>query len=156
MERISLEEVFKIAIEIERNGQRFYRNYAEKNDDEKIKEVFNNLADMESDHERAFIEMKNRLVTDYDRIEADTEGLLNAYIKAFAGGYIFTSDDKIVEAGSPDDILKYAIGKEKDSISYYLAVKEFVVGEDNKDKVDRIIKEEMKHIIILSDLIASY
>ena len=48
------------------------------------------------------------------------------------------------------DILKAAIGAEKDSIVFYLGMKELVPEKLGKDKLDGIIKEEMAHIKLLS------
>ena len=47
------------------------------------------------------------------------------------------------------DILRRAVEKEKDSVVFYHGLKEFVPAEADKRKIDDIIKEEMKHIVIL-------
>ena len=49
-------------------------------------------------------------------------------------------------------ILKAAIGLEKESIVFYLGMKELVPTKFGKDKIDKIIKEEMGHIRFLSGL----
>jgi hypothetical protein len=47
------------------------------------------------------------------------------------------------------DIIRRAVEKEKDSIVFYHGLKEFVPAGADKDKIDDIIKEEMRHIVIL-------
>ena len=47
-------------------------------------------------------------------------------------------------------VLKTAITKEKESITFYEGLKDFVLTNDDKNKVDDIIKEEMHHIKILN------
>lgn len=47
-------------------------------------------------------------------------------------------------------VLKAAILAEKDSIVFYLGMKEMVPDKYGKDKLEEIIKEEMGHIKILS------
>jgi rubrerythrin len=42
-----------------------------------------------------------------------------------------------------------AIGIERDSIDFYVGLKEAVSHRAGKDKVEDIIKEEMRHIVIL-------
>jgi rubrerythrin len=54
-----------------------------------------------------------------------------------------------------EDILKAAIGYEKDSIVFYLGIKEVVPPELGKDRIDAILKEEMSHVAVLSDELAS-
>ena len=48
------------------------------------------------------------------------------------------------------EILKAAIMAEKDSIVFYLGMKEMVPEDFGKAKIDIIIKEEMGHIKLLS------
>ena len=48
------------------------------------------------------------------------------------------------------EVLKRAIEKEKDSITFYEGLKDFVSTSDDKNKVDDIIEEEMHHIEILN------
>ena len=47
-------------------------------------------------------------------------------------------------------ILKAAILAEKDSIVFYLGMKDLVPGELGQSHLDNIIKEEMSHINLLS------
>jgi rubrerythrin len=42
-----------------------------------------------------------------------------------------------------------AIEKEKDTITYYKGLKDFVPPQNGQDKIDDIIEEEWKHIKIL-------
>ena len=52
------------------------------------------------------------------------------------------------------DIIRRAVGKEKDSIVFYHGLKEFVPAGADKNKIDDIIKEEMRHIVILDQLLS--
>jgi rubrerythrin len=52
-------------------------------------------------------------------------------------------------------VLRGAINREKDSIVFYLGMKELVPENLGKNKIDDIIKEEMKHIRLLSDKFSS-
>jgi rubrerythrin len=52
------------------------------------------------------------------------------------------------------DVLEKAIIKEKDSIVYYTGLKDFVLAQADKDKIDDIIREELRHIRILSQSLA--
>jgi rubrerythrin len=58
--------------------------------------------------------------------------------------------EKDLDPTTMKDILKAAIGAEKDSIVFYLGMKELVPAKLGKDKIDDIIKEEMSHIRLLS------
>jgi rubrerythrin len=46
-----------------------------------------------------------------------------------------------------------AIGVERDSIAFYVGLKEAVSRKAGKDKVEDIIKEEMGHIVALNEIL---
>ena len=81
--------------------------------------------------------------------EDDTE----KYLRALADTRVFY--EKEINTSSIEDILKTAITAEKDSIVFYLGMKDVVPVNLGKEKVDRIIKEEMNHISILSKKLLS-
>ena len=63
--------------------------------------------------------------------------------------------EKKIDLSSITEILKSAIEAEKDSIVFYLGMKEAVPESLGQDRINRIIKEEMGHIRMLSkELIA--
>jgi len=57
---------------------------------------------------------------------------------------------------SIENILKAAIESEKDTIIFYLGMKEAVPEHLGKNKIDKIIKEEMAHIRILSQKLVKF
>ena len=56
----------------------------------------------------------------------------------------------LLDLAAMEEILKEAILAEKDSIVFYLVMKEMVPENFGKSKIDAIIKEEMAHIKLLS------
>ena len=63
--------------------------------------------------------------------------------------------EKTIDMKSMKEILKSAIEAEKDSIVFYLGMKDVVPESLGKSRIDHIIKEEMGHIRSLSkELIA--
>jgi len=144
------DEVFEIAEQIERNGARFYRKAAEivTNSDEK--KFLINLAKMEDDHEKIFKSMRAELTQDEKVITTfDPEGDAERYLRALADTRIFYEKD--IKITSLEEIFKSALTAEKDSIVFYLGMKEVVPKHLGKDKLDEIIKEEMSHIRLISD-----
>jgi rubrerythrin len=86
----------------------------------------------------------------------DQENDTATYLKAFAEGKVFdldTEPDKQVTGNeSPHDICMMAIALEKDSIIFYMGLADLVSGELDREILDRIIREEMSHIAILSNI----
>ena len=142
-------EIFEMAEQMERNGAKFYSEAAQNISDGKNRELLQRLADMEVEHEKTFREMRNSL-TDQDRQNSvfDPEGETIQYLKALVDTRVFFK--KEIDTTSMRDILKEALLAEKDAIVFYLGIKEMVPEKYGKDKLDKIIKEEMGHIKILS------
>jgi rubrerythrin len=143
------DEVFEIAEQIERNGANFYRNVAEKITDSGKKQLLTDLAEMEDEHEQTFKSLRYELSTD-EKIQTtfDPEGESERYLRALADTRVFY--EKEVDTTSFEEILKSAIIAEKDSIVFYLGMKDVVPAHLGKQKLDDIIKEEMSHIRLLS------
>lgn len=143
------DEVFEMAEQIERNGAKFYRSTAEKIKETNKKQLLANLAKMEDEHEKTFKVLRSELSTD-EKIQTtfDPEGDSERYLRALADTRVFY--EKEVIPTSLEDILKFAITIEKDSIVFYLGLKDIVPVHLGKQKLDDIIKEEMGHIRLLS------
>lgn len=148
-------EIFEMAKQIERNGARFYRLAAEGATDPKDREMLLGLAVMEDEHERVFASMKEELLGSKQLSTVfDPHGEGVSYLRAMADGHVFDVKRDPIDffAGqkSLEDILRKAIGLEKDSIVFYLGMKEMVPPRLGKDKIEHIIREEMKHIVLLN------
>ena len=55
------------------------------------------------------------------------------------------------EINNPYDAIEFAIGAELNSILYYQEVKK-MVSEKNHEKIEKIIDEERKHFVQLSEI----
>ncbi|GAB6096585.1 ferritin family protein [Desulfatiferula olefinivorans] len=148
------DEIFEMAEQIERNGAAFYRKAAERVSGEE-KDFLIELAKMEDDHEVTFKSLrKDLLPQEKEATTFDPDGEAPQYLKALADTRVFF--EKELDPTNMVDILKAAIGAEKDSIVFYLGMKELVPGKLGKDKIDNIIKEEMGHIKLLSRRLIAY
>ena len=145
----SADEIFEMAGQLERNGAAFYRKAAQGIADAAGKELLTRLAAMEDDHEKTFAAMRKELAArEKTATVFDPEGESVAYLKALADTRVFF--EKEIDTSSMKEILKAAIEAEKDSIVFYLGMKEAVPEKLGKDRLDSVIKEEMGHIRLLS------
>ncbi|MBN2440419.1 MAG: ferritin family protein [Spirochaetales bacterium] len=149
------EEIFNLAIQIEKNGAAFYKKAANNTKDANLKGVLNGLVTMEINHEKTFEDLKKGLLSSHkEQTTFDPYDELALYLKAFADGHVFDLSDpsaSLTGNESGPAILKKAIGLEKDSIVLYIGLKDLVPKEFGQDKIDKIIAEEMGHIRLLSD-----
>ena len=145
-------EVFKIAVRIEENGESFYREMAAKLEDEEVKELFSFLADEEVGHRKFYQELLDK--AEPFEPEEDYPGEYFDYLLSYAGGIIFNQEtfekkkSEIVEAGAA---LDFAIGVEWDSIHYYQELKG-LVPQDRRRDLEALVNEERKHFVKLTKL----
>ncbi len=154
------DEIFEMAEQIERNGANFYRKVAGTADEAEVRRVLLDLAAMEDEHEKTFAAMRAQLSAEQRiSITFDPEGEAAMYLQAMADGYVFDvrTDPSELLTGEEGlaDILHTAIGLEKDSIVFYLGIRDLVPEKFGKGKINDIIKEEMGHITTLSQKLAS-
>ncbi|MGE4520495.1 MAG: ferritin family protein [Desulfobacteraceae bacterium] len=151
----SADEIFEMAIEIEVKGQEFYRKAAADAENEDLKKILSDLADMEVDHEETFKEMKKDLKSSEKEAGVfDPENEAAAYLKALADTKVFY--EKEIDTKSVKEVMKAAITAEKDSIVFYLGMKNLVPEKKGQDRLDKIINEEMTHIRIISNKLMPY
>lgn len=155
--KFNADEVFEMAEQIEINGASFYKKAAEKFQNKEGKEMLLLLADQEAQHLVIFREMRQSL-SDKEKENAafDPDKTASAYLKALAEHNVFKEDKKIVEDLSEEEIIKTAIVLEKESIAFYLGMKDYMPQKLGKNKLDDIIKEEMRHVVFLVEKLSKY
>jgi len=143
------DEIFEMAEQIERNGASFYRKSAELIADPAAKKLLLDIAAMEDEHEKTFADLRAGL-SEKEKVTTvfDPEGEISLYLRALADTRVFF-EKKIDNTSSIKDIFKEAILAEKDSIVFYMGMKDMVPENLGKAKIDAIIKEEMTHIKLL-------
>jgi rubrerythrin len=144
------DDVFEMAEQLERNGAKFYQDSAASVEGKKAKQLLVKLANMELDHEKTFKQMRSDLAAaEKQSTVFDPEGEAILYLRALADTRVFF--EKEINTTSMREILKAAIEAEKDSIVFYLGMREMVPEKLGQDRLDEIIKEEMGHIRMLSN-----
>jgi rubrerythrin len=158
--RFNADEIYEMAEQIERNGAAFYRRSAECVSDPEFQKMFHELALMEDEHEKTFAAMRSDL-TDQERQATvfDPDGEAPFYLRAIADGKVFTMKQdlcsRLTGKESVEEIVRMAIDFEKDSIVFYLDMKDVVPEKLGSERIDAIIAEERKHILILGRKLAS-
>lgn len=149
--QIGASEVLQFAIKIEENGWNFYNKVAEANEDKKIKDLFTFLADEEVKHKETFEAMLPE-IENYEPREVYPPEYF-AYLRAYADNIIFKKgEEKELSSDlEPVSAIDFGMIIEVDSIAYYNEVKNFV-SLQQQSAIDKIIEEEKKHFLKLSEL----
>jgi len=154
-------EILQMAVQIERNGQKFYKKAAGIVKSPKTSQFLLDLAEMEKKHEQIFSDMKNELKESEKQVtifDPDNEAVL--YLQAMADGHVFDPgldiSEKLSGQESLEQIFTMAIQVEKDSIVFYIGLKDYVGDSEGKEKVEKVIEEEKGHIVVLNQHLKLY
>ena len=151
------DEMFKMASRIEENGARFYRMAAERQSDIKNRKQLESLAKMADQNITTFEKMKTRITANEKAGTAfDPHGEASLYLTAMADAHKGEGNpavaDSLTGQESMAEIIDIAIDLEKESILFYLGMKDLVPPMSGQDKLDKIINEERRHIIQLNGI----
>jgi len=152
--KLSADEILEMAGQLESKGAKFYRKAAKLH--VAGRDLLLQIAAQEDLHFKAFAELRKKLTpAEKPAGGYDPYGETDLYLKAMVDGFAFDINEDPAEVitgkESLEDIFKMAIGLEKDSIIFYLGLREMVPPAFGKDKLDAIVKEEMTHIAWLSN-----
>ena len=149
------DEIFEMAEQMEKNGAAFYRKAAEAATDEKNREMLLKLAEMEDEHEKTFTAMRTELAgREKEATVFDPQDESINYLRALVDTRVFFK--KEIDVTSMKEIFKEALMAEKDSIVFYLGMKDMVPEKLGKNRLDGIIKEEMEHIKIIGKKLSAF
>ncbi|UCG48908.1 MAG: ferritin family protein [Phycisphaerales bacterium] len=149
------DEIFEMAEQIERNGAKFYREAAKNASSDDIKQMLLDMAVMEDEHLETFEQMREQLTgreTGATVFDPDNEAAL--YLQTMADSHgsegMKSPAMKLTGRESTKQVLEAAIGAERDSVLFYVGLKDLVPANAGKDKVEAVIKEEISHIATIS------
>lgn len=139
--------VYEYAMKVEKDGERYYRELAEKTDDIGLKQILAMLADEEVKHYVVFEKMsKNQNLP----INKDVDVFANAKnifqkMKDENKSYAFGADQV--------EFYKSALKSEESSYKFYIE-KALMLEDDEQRKVFlRIAEEERQHMVLLENLV---
>lgn len=157
------DEVFRIAIEIEKNGITFYGKAKEILKDEEVKGIFSQLEKEEEQHlgnlekMRAGLPASAKQRTVYDPsndIKRTSDEETDQYIQDVAHMNVFRNSQNVEkyvnEIKTVEDALRLAIQFEKDSITFYLILRDLTEEDKGREFLDDILAEEKDHLKKLS------
>lgn len=148
-DKLTIQEIIEIAIEIEKNGKSFYQSLSEQANSAQLRELFEYLSKEEESHINRFEELL-KTSEGYQISELYYATNYMGYMKAIADERVFKSDISVTEfvksLKSISDALDKAIGFEKDSILFLYEMQEILDDKNNEEIIKKLINEEKEHI----------
>ena len=150
------DEVYEMGVEIERNGKEFYEIAAENAESPDMKSFYKDLAGWEGKHISIFEELKSELPDkETENVVFDPDDQKHLYLKAAADTHIFRKNlnisNIVTGCKTPKDLLNIALQFEKDSVVFYNTMMTLVPEHLGKDKIERLMDEEISHIALLNE-----
>ena len=149
----SVQDILDIAIRLENNGEKTYRDARQHTPDEQLKALLDWIAREEHNHARWFAELKNRLARgeDHHLVAEMSRALAEDVVK----GQAFSLQEVDFETiDSPDKMLRTFIGFEDDTIAFYEVLKTFIDETAIATQLEQIILEEKKHMATFREMLA--
>lgn len=146
-------ELLNLAIQIEVNGERFFRHAVERVGAASLKELLGWLADEEVRHKAVLTSMKEEEV---DRPKSSSSGpfvsLSQQALRAAMGRHVFSLDELELESITGEmEILRAAIVFEEDTILFFEFIASFVSDAGPLSTLERIRQEELNHKRLLTE-----
>lgn len=144
-------EGLRIAIEMERRGESFYRRAARVSKSEETIAMLNSLADDEL-HHRAEFERLYKAELEGGMSDKAYDDETNAYLTAIAAEVVFPKGlMALKEVGfeNAEAVLIHAVASEKDSILFYSELSDRTPDEHAKKVFAEIMRQEKGHMFRL-------
>lgn len=146
-------ELIHFGMQIEERGFKFFQGMAASVADPDVKKVFEQLSDEEEKHYNLFEKMMNEVNT-YDPPEYYMDEY-EAYVWLLANNHILTGkadpEQYLEKVKTPMDAVDMAIGIEKDTLLFFIALKKIVYNEGQK-VIEMLIDQENLHVKSLLEL----
>ena len=151
----TLDDLFEMAVKMEKNGEAVYRNAVEKIRQNNLVEVLTWMAAEEAAHGRWFSDQKSRLSLQPE--EKDLKEMIPQVLQDMMGEKTLSLDDVAFDRiATPQELLNTFIEFEKDTIRFYELLEIFIEEEDVLKGLKKIIREEKTHVEKLAAMAAAY
>lgn len=152
MNVLKLVDVLNIGVEKEMARARFYHQAAQKHGDTPAGLLFQQLAGWEGEHIKLFSEIRDAL--NMHSAQEQYPGEMATYMAAFTDQALNLNLENTLLADtsvSLDQLIKSAIGFEKEAILFFMEILPYVQGKDTS-LIERLISEEKQHVVYLVEL----
>ncbi len=148
-------DVVELALELEKNGEAFYRRVAAKSASPAVKALFEELAQQEVYHFQAFQKLA-QTAWDQPLLTQDEWSNYLGYLQATVQSAFFEGEDKSLaladKVENEQEAIRMAMGFEKETLLFFHDLRD-MVPEGEKKTVVRIIAEEKQHLRRLAEML---
>ena len=149
--------LFDLAVRLEHATAGFYLQASKQTIDPEAAKALRKLASKELEHEEHFSELKLKYLQMTEApVKEATKHFILRYVEAVRDSRVFDFDYHLSEVLSgkekTEDVIRLAIGLEKDGIVFYSGLQNFIDNHDLKALLETIIREEFEHLSDLTEI----
>jgi rubrerythrin len=138
-------ELLDLAIQIEVNGERFYRRAMRKVKRDSVKNLLRWLADQELVHKSEFTELKEK-ITHGTKPDLSFPSLSQQVVSRAMGRHSFSLEELQIDSiQGEEEMLRAALIFEEDTILFFEFIAPFVSDPDSVSVLEKIRTEEFNH-----------
>lgn len=139
-------QIFEVAMQMEAEGEHFYRGLADQTHNKGLKRIFTMLADEEAMHYRIFEALHRR--ADPELGEGVLEWKVERIFKE-----IHEQEAHLTGDSPQEDVYKAVLEDEMKTVSVYRGFMEKMESEEQRKALTKIIKEEEEHVRVLENMV---
>jgi rubrerythrin len=141
----SITEIIEIAVQLEKNGEKVYREAIGKTKSIEMDDLLLRIAEEELKHIDWFLSLKNEIEKSQDLLQV--EEMDASLIDDLIGKQTFSlADVDFSQVKNSEHLIDIFIEFEKDTILFYEMLKTFLVDEKTIEHLEKIIQEESSHM----------
>ncbi len=149
-----IREIIDLAIQIEKNGEKIYRNALQLVSNPSINALLQKLADEERRHVEWFSELKTKVKSTIDDPKLEEMG--KSILFRVLGDQTFSLKDvDFSKVRRVNDLLDFAIEFERDTIVFYEMIRPLIDDIETLGHLEKIIEEENQHIRLFEEILTS-
>jgi rubrerythrin len=150
----SLEDILDIAIQLEKNGEKVYRQAAERANQTSLRAFMVWMADQEAAHAKWFEQLKvgaGKIAGDPDLVKMGKH-----LLEDVLGEHSFSLEDlDLARLENLQELIEVTIEFEKDTALFYEMLAAFIQEKESRALLSRIIEEEHRHVRMLQEFIGN-
>lgn len=148
-------DIVDLAMQVELNGEAYYRAVAKKATAAKVKALFEDLADQEVMHYKVFSKLAQSVKESPMMTDEEWEEYIK-YLNVTVQSAFFEGQDKALaeaeEVGDEKEAIRKALGFEKETLLFFYDLRDAVPAA-HREFVEKVADEEKKHIRRLAKML---
>jgi len=146
-------DIFDFALKMELDGEKYYRDLAERVKYDDLKKVLEGLAEDEQRHYK-IIELAQKQTLNYIEADPSLSKIQNVFTITRNKDFVPVNQELIAKLKDEQmDVYRAALVKEKESVELYKRLKENAKRQEEKIICEKLMHEEEKHVEVIDNII---